>query len=171
MKRQVCKKCVLRQHEVNTGCVHESSTHCCHLLVGERIASLQPCLKPGSTPMMTQPLTGHTNRRCRRFRTNMAIDSFSAVLVSLVLQKGNARERQERWAEGWGNKKSIERCRGKKKKVKERVGWGMGKEEEEGAGIQCKWKSDYQRKKALRAHTSINSHTWNTCNSWWEKAE
>lgn len=64
---------------------------CVYLLVGERIASLQPCLKPGSTPMMTQPLTGHTNRRWRRLRTNMAIDSFSAVLVSLVLKRENAR--------------------------------------------------------------------------------
>lgn len=67
---------------------------CVDLLVGERTASLQPCLKPGSTPMMTQPLTGHTSRRCRRFRTNMAIDSFSAAVVSLVLTGRDARERQ-----------------------------------------------------------------------------
>lgn len=58
-----------------------------HLLVGERMASLQPCLNPGSTPIITQPLTGHTNRRWRRLRTNMAMDSFSAALVSLVLMK------------------------------------------------------------------------------------
>lgn len=35
--------------------------------------------------MMTLPLTGPNNSRCRRFRTNMAIDSFSAAAVSLVL--------------------------------------------------------------------------------------
>lgn len=61
------------------------NTPCVHLPVGERNASLQPCLKPGSTPKITEPLTGHTNKRWRRFRTNMAIDSFSAALVSLVL--------------------------------------------------------------------------------------
>lgn len=56
-------------------------------LVGERTASLQPCLKPGSTPMMVQPLTGHANSRCRRFLTNMTMDSFSAATVSLVLNR------------------------------------------------------------------------------------
>lgn len=78
----------------------KSSTLCIHLLVGERNASLQPCLKPGSTPRMTQPLTGHTSRRWRRFRTNMAIDSFSAALVSLVLYRGKVREKQ-RWRKEW----------------------------------------------------------------------
>lgn len=99
---------------------HEFCTLCGDLLVGERTASLQPCLKPGSTPMMTQPLTGHTNRRCRRFRTNMAIDSFSAALVSLVLKRGEARERQremrgkrERDSQRSGKHKKMEkeRCR------------------------------------------------------------
>ena len=56
-----------------------------HLLVGERIAILQPCVKPGSTPMMTEPLMGDARRRWRRLRTNMSIDSFSAVADNLVL--------------------------------------------------------------------------------------
>lgn len=59
---------------------------------------------------MTQPLTGHTNRRCRRFRTNMAIDSFSAALVSFVLKRTIQQRGRERWqksellAEEWGTR-------------------------------------------------------------------
>lgn len=68
----------------------------CPLLVGERIASLQPCLKPGSTPIMTQPLTGHTKRRWRRFRTNIAIDSFSAALVNFVLMGGRYKDHKQK---------------------------------------------------------------------------
>ena len=56
-----------------------------HLLVGERTAILQPCVKPGSTPMMTEPLIGDTRSRWRRLRTNISIDSFSAVADNLVL--------------------------------------------------------------------------------------
>lgn len=55
--------------------------------------------------MMTQPLTGHTNRRCRRFRTNMAIDSFSAALVSFVLKRENGGERADRDGSGKEGKK------------------------------------------------------------------
>ncbi len=53
--------------------------------MGDRIAILQPWWNPGSTPMMTLPRTGHIRRRWRRFRTNMAMDSFSALAVNLVL--------------------------------------------------------------------------------------
>lgn len=51
--------------------------------------------------MMTQPLTGHTNRHCRRFRANMATDSFSAALVSLVLKSKNAKKVHTGMADKW----------------------------------------------------------------------
>lgn len=133
---------------------HVSNAICGHLLVGERTASLQPCLKPGSTPMMTQPLMGHTNRRCRRFRTNMAIDSFSAALVSLFL-RGNAKEWQR------ARKKDSQGSRGRCKQKKWRGG-----SEEKGVGMQCKFIIN-------KAHIQYTVHTTvkNTCNSLWGKVE
>lgn len=55
------------------------------LLVGEIIASLQPCLYPGSTPINVLPLTGLVRSNWRRFLPNIITDSFSASEVSFDL--------------------------------------------------------------------------------------
>lgn len=51
------------------------------------MASLHPCLQPGSTPIRVRPGTGLVKRSWRRFCPNIMTDCFSASEVSLALQK------------------------------------------------------------------------------------